>query len=343
MTSIAINPLGVHALVFVSGWSQEEAARAVDRAAASGYRYLEIPLIDPTAIDVKKTRRALEKAGIRPITSLGLGAETDISSGNPSQARRGEALLSNALAVARDLGSNMLSGVLYSALRKYRQAPTEAGRWNCIQVLRRLAEKAGASGMTIGIEPVNRYESNLVNSGDDAVSLIETIGADNMVVHLDSYHMNIEEGAPGPLIERLGARLGYVHVNESHRGYLGTGSIDFDALFLALAEHGYEGVITFEAFSAGIGDPALNAELAVWRNLWDDPDHLANDARMFMTRKIEQAQSKARSSVGEASFIDSTPEAAPEESPSAAPASEPAASPPAKALERGYGWSRTSS
>jgi D-psicose/D-tagatose/L-ribulose 3-epimerase len=341
VTSHAINPLGVHALVFVSGWSQEEAARAVDHAAAAGYRYLEIPLIDPRAINVKETRHALEKAGIKPITSLGLGAETDISSGDPSRARRGEALLNDALAVARDLGSDMLSGVLYSALRKYQQTPTEAGQWNAMKVLGRLAEKAGVAGMTIGIEPVNRYESNLINTGDDALLLIEAIGADNMVVHLDSYHMNIEEGAPGPLIERLGDRLGYVHVNESHRGYLGTGSIDFDALFLALAEHGYEGVITFEAFSAGIGDPALNADLAVWRNLWDDPDHLAVDARMFMTRKIEQARSKARSSASEASFNDGTPATAPEERPSTAPAADPAASPSAKALERGYGWSRT--
>ncbi len=287
-----MNPLGVHALVFVSAWTEEEAVRAIDQAAACGYRYLEIPLIDPKAIDVKRTVSALERANVRPITSLALGVETDISSGDPGRVSRGEALLGDALSVARDLGSKMLSGVLYSALRKFHEAPTEAGRWNCVQVLSRLTERARDSAMTIGIEPVNRYESNLINSGGDALKLIDEIGATNMVVHLDSYHMNIEEGLPGPLIEALGDRLGYVHVNESHRGYLGTGSIDFDALFLALARHGYEGVITFEAFSAGIGDPALNAELAVWRRLWSDPEDLANHARSFMTEKIERARAK---------------------------------------------------
>ena len=285
-----MNPLGVHALVFVSAWTDQEAIRAINQAAACGYRYLEIPLIDPKAIDVKRTVKALERANVRPITSLGLGVETDISSGDPGRVSRGEALLSDALSVARDLGAKMLSGVLYSALYKYREAPTEAGRWNCLQVLSRLAERARESTMTIGIEPVNRYESNLINSGGDALRLIEEIGATNMVVHLDSYHMNIEEGPPGPLIESLGDRLGYVHVNESHRGYLGTGSIDFDALFLALARHGYEGVITFEAFSAGIGDPALNAELAVWRRLWNDPEDLASHAQSFMTEKIAHAR-----------------------------------------------------
>ena len=287
-----MNPLGIHALVFVSGWSQEEAARAIEHAAAAEYQYLEIPLIDPKTIDVRQTQKALEQADIRPVTSLGLGMDTDISSDDPALVARGEAILNRALAVARDIGSTMLSGVLYSALGKYQKAPTEAGRWNCTQVLRRLADRAADSGMRIGIEPVNRYESNLINTGDDALQLIKTIGADNIVVHLDSYHMNIEEGPPGPLIERLGDRLGYVHINESHRGYLGTGSIDFDPLFQALADHGYEGVITFEAFASGIGDPDLNAELAIWRPLWDDPDGLARHARTFMIQGMQRAKNR---------------------------------------------------
>ena len=329
-----MNPFGVHALVFVSGWSQAEAARAIDRASASGFSHLEIPLIDPSAIDVKRTRRTLESAGITPITSLGLGMETDISSDDPAKVSRGEALLTHALSVARDLGSTMLSGVLYSALGKYQKAPSDLGRWNCVQALARLAEKAKAADMTLGIEPVNRYESNLINSGDDALALIETIGADNMMVHLDSYHMNIEEGPPGPLITRLGAKLGYVHVNESHRGYLGTGSIDFDALFQALADRGYDGVITFEAFSAGIGDPALNAELAVWRPLWNDPDDLARHARAFMvegmTRAREQAGDKAETAEGDPPL---------EKQKTGEGAEKPAGL--AEENGRGFGWSRT--
>jgi D-psicose/D-tagatose/L-ribulose 3-epimerase len=332
-----MNPLGVHALVFVSGWSQDEAARAIDRAASCGYQYLEIPLIDPKAIDVDQTRRALENAGVKPVTSLGLGFENDTSSDDPAKVRLGEALLDDALAVARDLGSTMLSGVLYSALGKYSKAPSEAGRWNCIQALGRLAEKAQASAITIGIEPVNRYESNLVNTGDDALKLIESIGANNMVVHLDSYHMNIEEGAPGPLIKRLGDRLGYVHVNESHRGYLGTGNIDFGALFQALAEHDYRGVITFEAFSAGIGDPKLNADLAVWRPLWRDPESLARHARDFMLNELQRARVQ---SDPPPPMIEDQREEAPE-TPDAEfePKPEPE-QPPEPASKRNFGWSR---
>lgn len=331
-----MNSLGVHALVFVSGWSQREATRAIDGAGACGYQYLEIPLLDPKAIDVKRTRKALESAGIQPITSLGLAMNTDISSDDPATVSRGEALLNDALTVARDLGSEMLSGVLYSALSKYQQASTEIGRWNCVQALRRLAERAKASDMTIGIEPVNRYESNLINCGDDALNLIEVIGADNMVVHLDSYHMNIEEGAPGPLIKRLGKRLGYVHINESHRGYLGTGSIDFSALFQALADHDYDGIITFEAFSAGLGDPKLNAELAVWRPLFDDPADLARHARSFMIDAMQRAEQR-RSGMAEDATVRVESEG--QVSAKVPEPSEPKGPPDG----RNFGWSRQSS
>ncbi|MGH6943210.1 MAG: sugar phosphate isomerase/epimerase family protein [Geminicoccaceae bacterium] len=285
-----MNPLGVHALVFVGGWSEAESERAISAAAELGYQILEIPLLDPRSVDAPRTARRLESAGVRPVASLGLDFATDVSSGDPEVVTRGEARLNLALGVARDLGASLFTGVLYSALAKYARAPSQAGRWNCVRVLGRLAERAAESSMTIGLEPVNRYESNLVNTADQALELISQTGADNMVVHLDSYHMNIEEGDGAAAIERCGARLGYVHVNESHRGDLGTGMIDFAPLFTALVRTGYQGAITFEAFTAGIGDPGLNAELAVWRPLWDDSDGLARHARAFMAAEWKAAK-----------------------------------------------------
>ncbi len=288
-----MNPLGVHALVFVGGWNTSSGGRAIRKAAECDFPYLEIPLLDPFAFDARRAAVDLERFHVKPITSLGLGFESDISSDDPEKVNRGRALLQEALAKARDVGSKLLTGVLYSALGKYREPPTEVGRWNCVEVLRRLAEAAKESGMTLGLEAVNRYESNLVNTAAQALALIDEIGADNIVVHLDSYHMNIEEGDPAAVIAACGDRLGYVHVNENHRGYLGTGSIDFDRLFKALADHGYQGIITFEAFSAGTGDPKLNADLAVWRQLFTDPEDVARAARSFMTEQLAKHQAAA--------------------------------------------------
>ena len=94
-----------------------------------------------------------------------------------------------------------------------------------------LAERAAGSGLEVNLEVVNRYETNVVNTTADMLTLIEETGAD-IGVHLDSYHVNIEEdGFAAPVHEASAAgRLGYVHLGESHRGYMGTGTVDFDTL-----------------------------------------------------------------------------------------------------------------
>jgi D-psicose/D-tagatose/L-ribulose 3-epimerase len=285
-----MNKLGIHALVWVGGWSQNESRQAIAGAAETGYELIEVPLLNPKAVDVTATARQLAEYGIGAATSLGLAAETDISSPDRSVAQRGEALLNDALAVARDIGSTYLGGVIFSALRKYDAPPTPAGRANCVAVLSRLAAKAKASGITLGLEAVNRYESNLINTGRQAVALIEEIGADNIVVHLDTYHMNIEEGDFADAILACGDKLGYFHIGESHRGYLGTGSIDFRTIFRTLVRTGYSGPITFESFSSAVVDPALSTALAVWRNLWSDSVDLARSARLFIEAELEAAR-----------------------------------------------------
>ena len=117
---------------------------------------------------------------------------------------------------------------------KYPKPTTPKARENATNSLRRLAQVAKSKGITIGLEPVNRYESNLLNTGRQALDMIEAIGEDNVKVHLDIYHMNIEEqDLVSPVIE-CGDKLGYVHIGASHRGPLGTGNVDFDSFFGAL-------------------------------------------------------------------------------------------------------------
>lgn len=88
---------------------------------------------------------------------------------------------------------------------------------------------------------------------------------------------------------RCGDRLGYLHVGESHRGYLGTGSVNFDDLFAVIAETGYDGPIAFESFSSAVVSPLLSNTLAVWRNLWDDGMDLAVSARKFVEEGLGSA------------------------------------------------------
>lgn len=285
-----MNRIGVHALVWVGGWSEPECQQAIESSKAAGFALIEIPVLDPATIDIAMTRRMLKSVGLEAGCSLGLSFDTDISSADPAVVAAGDRLLHEALDVARGIGANYLGGVIYSALGKYAQMPSAEGRANCINVLRGLARDAAADGITLGLETVNRYESNLLNTAAQTLELIEAINEDNVVVHLDTYHMNIEESDFRNPVLACGDRLGYVHVGESHRGYLGTGTVDFATLFDALAEIDYQGTITFESFSSAVVAPKLSTTLAIWRNLWSDGMDLARHARQFIDQGLRKAE-----------------------------------------------------
>ncbi|MQA02369.1 MAG: TIM barrel protein [Streptosporangiales bacterium] len=284
-----MNKLGIHALVWVGGWSEPEARHAISASAAAGYDLIEIPVLDPGTVDAAGTRRLLDEYGLAAGCSLGLSFDADISSRDPAAVARGQELLDAALAVAKGVGADYLGGVIYSALGKYAQPVTDAGRKNCVDSLARLADRAAADGITLGLEVVNRYESNVLNTTEQALALIDDIGADNVVVHLDTYHMNIEEPDFTTPVEQAGGRLGYVHVGEGHRGYLGTGTVDFAEFFRALHQADYGGVITFESFSSAVVNPTLSSNLAVWRNLWSDGVDLATHAKQFVVDGLAAA------------------------------------------------------
>jgi D-psicose/D-tagatose/L-ribulose 3-epimerase len=285
-----MSKLGVHALVWVGSWSESDCTTAIRSSTELGYDFIEIPLLNPYGFPVPFTRARLEEHKLGATASLGLSAATDISSEDTETVRRGEDLLNTAVSVVRDLGATHFCGVIHSALQKYMQPRTERGVANVIEVLRRVAEKAQSSSITVGIEVVNRYETNIVNTGAEVVALMDRIGQPNVFAHLDTYHMNIEEGFVGKAIEDCGNRIGYFHIGESHRGYLGTGTVNFSEVFRSLARIGYDGPIAFESFSSAVVDPVLSNMLGVWRNLWSDGYDLARHAKAFMQAELVAAK-----------------------------------------------------
>jgi D-psicose/D-tagatose/L-ribulose 3-epimerase len=285
-----MNKLGVHALVWVGGWSHDECERAIAQTAELGFDLIEIPALDPSSIDSAFTRRMLDRYRLGTTLSLGLDASTDISSGDPEREARGEARLMQVLSIARDIGATHVCGILYSAFQKYFEPPTEAGIARSVEVLRRIGETAAQNGIVIGLEVVNRYESNVLNTAAQAVHFARRVGLPNVKVHLDTYHMNIEEADLESALVDTGAMLGYFHIGESGRGYLGAGNIDFDRIFRGLAKAGYDGPITFESFSSAVVNPQLSGILAIWRNLWEDGADLGRHAKGFIEAGLKAAR-----------------------------------------------------
>lgn len=282
------NPLGVHALVWVGDTSAASVASAVQSTVDAGFDLLELSLHDAVNLDVPAARASLDEAGLSVACSRGLAFDADVSSSDPAVVARGAALLAESVEITHGLGGTHLTGALYSALGKYSAPLSDAGRRNVVSVLRDVASQAAALGMTLGLEICNRYETNVVNTAHDALVLADDIGADNVTIHLDTYHMNIEESSFADPVREVGDRLGYVHIGENHRGYLGSGHLDFDSFFDALAAIDYRGPITFESFSSAVVSPGLSSDLAIWRNLWSDGRDLAEHARSYLVDQLER-------------------------------------------------------
>ncbi|WP_432547167.1 sugar phosphate isomerase/epimerase family protein [Kineococcus sp. SYSU DK004] len=281
---------GVHALVWTGGWSEHEARAALEATAEAGYDLVELAPIDPSGFDAAMTARLLAEHGLRASASLGLDESTDVSSEDPEVVARGRERLGQALRIVRDVGGDTLCGVIYSKLGKYAGPATERGRENSRETIAWLADEAAASGIALGIEFCNRYETNIVNTVAETLDYIAAVDRPNVVVHVDTYHMNIEESSFREAVHAAAdaGRLGYVHIGESHRGALGTGTVPWQEFFTALRDVGYDGTVTFESFSSRVVHPTLSNSLAIWRDLWTDNRALARDALAFAKAGLER-------------------------------------------------------
>ena len=275
---------GIHSMVWVGDWSPDAARKAITSSKEAGYDLIELSAIAPETFDVDLTAKLLEENELECSASLGLGPDTDVSSEDPECVERGRKVLESALNLVRDCGGTQLCGVIYSALTKYSAPATERGRRNSQETIAALADKAAESGISLGLEFCNRYETNIINTTAETLRYIEEIDKPNVFAHLDTYHMNIEENSMGGAVREAATagKLGYVHVGESHRGQLGTGSINWQEFFSALKEVNYDGVVTFESFSSKVVHSTFSNDLAIWRNLWDDGMELATGAREFL-------------------------------------------------------------
>ncbi|GMH42303.1 hypothetical protein BSKO_10222 [Bryopsis sp. KO-2023] len=287
------NPLGLHSSVWTGTWEKAAAENAIRRTKELGYQLIEVSVGEPETIDAEMTKSILEDNGLAASGSLGLRFDADISSEDPECSRRGKELLIASLKKVHGFGGNFLSGVTHSAMGKYDQPATKANWENSVKALREVGSMAQDLDIDVGLEVVNRYESNLVNTASQAMEMVSDIGLPNVVVHMDSYHMNIEEDSMEAGIRTCAANLGYVHIGEAHRGYLGTGSVDFDGLFSELMRVGFDGPIVFESFSSEVVTAALSNALSVWRNMWKDSSDLASHAYAVMDGKLTSAWIKA--------------------------------------------------
>lgn len=275
--------LGVHTSMWTMSWDAEGAARAIAAAKDSGMDFIEIALLDPASTDADLGRKLLENAKLPAVCSLGLPHGVWAST-NPDGAIE---FLTLAIEKTAGLGAEALTGVTYGGIgERSGQPPTETELDNVARALAAAARVARAHGLAFGIEPVNRYETHLINTAAQGVQMIERIGAENMFLHLDTYHMNIEEKGAGNGILAGRDHLKYIHLSESDRGTPGRGTCDWDEIFTSLAAIGFDGGLAMESFINM--PPEIAYGLSVWRPVANSAEDVIGQGLPFLRGKARQ-------------------------------------------------------
>lgn len=274
---------GVHTSMWTMAWDHAGAERAVEAAVGYKMDFIEVALLSPEKVDAAHSRRLLERHAMPAVCSLGL-PEGKHASRHPEAALD---FLKLALDQTAAIGAFALTGVTYGGIgERTGVPPTQGERDNIARVLVEAAAYAKRLGLELGIEPVNRYENHILNTGWQAVEMVERVGADNLFIHLDTYHMNIEERGLALGILDAAKYLRYIHLSESDRGTPGSGNVRWDEIFGALKAVGFTGGLAMESFIDM--PPEVAFGLAVWRPVAESRDVVMGEGLPFLRNKARQ-------------------------------------------------------
>jgi D-psicose/D-tagatose/L-ribulose 3-epimerase len=251
-----------------------------------GFDTLEICIEDPARVTASAVQQAAADASVSIAVCGAFGPDRDVSHENPARRRLGIDYLTACIDLASAVGAPNVIGPMYSATGKTRLLPDaerEQQRMWAAESLREVGEYAAAKGVGLAMEPLNRFETDLVNTVEQGLDLCERIGLDNVGLLLDTFHMNIEEKSIPDAIVAAGTRLRHFHACENDRGAPGSGHVEWDAVFAALAESGYEGLIVIESFTPEIQEIAR--AVSTWRPVAQSGDALAREGLTFLKQK----------------------------------------------------------
>ncbi|PKA99909.1 D-tagatose 3-epimerase [Flavobacteriaceae bacterium MAR_2009_75] len=248
-----------------------------------GYDSVEIPVEDPSLIDGKVVMEELSKHGLSSTVCGVFGPTKDLTSDDVQLHKNCFDYVEKCFELCTTLGVDFLAGPMYSAVGKARMVSSEQRKaeWElAVKNLRKVCDIAKGFGQSIALEPLNRFESDLVNTAEDVVRLTNDINESNAKVLLDGFHMTIEEKNIREAIRTVGEKLIHVQVSENHRGIPGTGLTPWDDFQQGLRDINYEGGIVIESFTPEIKE--LAGAVCIWKNLADSQDEFASEGIKFL-------------------------------------------------------------
>jgi len=246
-----------------------------------GFDGVEFFLSPDEPADICSIKRTLDGFGLDRTMCSVLPREANLVSADASVRTRGVQYLTRCLERTAEFGAKLICGPIYAGLGVMTGSRRTDQEWEwAVQGLRRAASRGKELGVTLCLEPLNRFETYFLNTLHDASKLVHDVGASNVRIHFDTFHSNIEEQQAAKALRAVARDLGHVHISENDRGIPGSGHVDWRGVLSVLQEVGYEGWLTIESFAEP--EPELAAAAAIWRDLAPSGDELARQGLSFI-------------------------------------------------------------
>jgi len=284
------NPLGISSFVLASPFGDENLS-VFSSVREMGYDMVELCIEDPSRLSAARVKEAAAQAGLALTIGGAFGEHRDLSHESPHRRQAGLDYLLQCVSFAAAVEARIVSGPMYSAAGKARMlSPDEraAQRQWAVEGIRVAADRAGEHGIVLAVEPLNRFETDLVNTVQQGIELCDLVDRANVGLALDTFHMNIEEKHVGEAIRIAGPLIVNFQASENDRGAPGSGHIDWRETFDALKEIDYGGPIVVESFRPEVAD--LAAAVFLWRPVVTSMDDLARDSYHFIREEIQRSE-----------------------------------------------------
>jgi D-psicose/D-tagatose/L-ribulose 3-epimerase len=278
-----LNPIGASTWIWSSPLDDESLAGHARNLSEWGFDLIELPLETLQDWSVKAARAALRETGLGATVCIVMSPGRDLLHADPSIVDATQNYLSSAIEVAADLGSPVLGGPMYSSVgRTWRLEPEERRRTleRLTQALVPVVSRAESAGVRLAIEPLNRFETSLLNTSQQVLELVRGVDSPSCGVLLDTFHMNIEERDPAAAVAAAGDHLFHFHACANDRGAPGDDHIAWKALASALRRIEYSGAICIESFTAA--NEAIATAASIWRPLAASQDEIARRGLRFL-------------------------------------------------------------
>jgi D-psicose/D-tagatose/L-ribulose 3-epimerase len=277
--------IGVNAWVWSSPITTEELGRLAPIIAGMGFDLVEVPIESTTDLDYRKGGEIARANRLAVSVCAAMGPDRDLIHPDESIRTNGMNYVRHCIDATHTLGAANLVGPLYSAVgRTWQQTADERKRDLDLLVrqLRDLSAYAGERGVTLCVEPLNRFETSFLNLASQAIEVVDRVDHKACGILLDTFHMNIEERSIGDAIRAAGGRMRHLHTCENDRGAPGSGHVPWDEVAKACRDIGYKGPMVIESFTAKVKSIARAA--AIWRSFAASQDALATEGLSYLRK-----------------------------------------------------------